>query len=92
MAEDTEFFTDRRQSQYWVKKQDVSGLLKQFSRWLRCPLASSPRNLWQMVHSLPKISAVASFWGVEMFKYFIEDSTICPVPSTIVKQGKVVLL
>jgi len=26
-----------------------------------------------MVYSLPRISAVVSFWGVEMFKYFIED-------------------
>jgi len=40
MAEDTGFFTDRRQSQYMAtprfamgKKQDVNGLLKQFSGW-----------------------------------------------------------
>ena len=26
-----------------------------------------------MVYNLPKISSVESFWGLEMFKYFIED-------------------
>jgi hypothetical protein len=76
MAEDTGFFTDRRQIQYMAtprfamgKKQDVNGLLKRFSGWLWCPLALFPRNLWQMVYNLPKISSLESFWVLEMFKY-----------------------